>query len=84
MTNPFTRSRPRPRSSQLASVLERPTHAHVVDSDFCYSKCRFVVTCSCGASHETRYIDEALEWSSMHRELAPLADTMAGANQIHD
>jgi hypothetical protein len=80
MTNPFTRSR----RSHLASVLERPTHAHVVDSDFCYSKCRFVVTCSCGASHETRYIDEALEWSSMHRELAPLADTMAGANQIHD
>ena len=80
MTNPFTRSR----RSHFTSVLERPTHAHVVDSDFCYSKCRFVVTCSCGASHETRYIDEALEWSSMHRELAPLADTMAGANQIHD
>jgi hypothetical protein len=42
------------------------------------------VTCSCGASHETRYIDEALEWSSMHRELAPLADTVAGANTLHD
>ncbi len=80
MTNPFHRVRRNP----IGAVLERPIKAHIVDSDFCYSKCRFIVTCSCGASHETRYIDEALEWSSMHRELAPLADTMAGALTSHD
>lgn len=79
MTNPFHKAR----KSSAATVLERSAKAHMVDSDFCYSKCRFVVTCSCGASHETRYIDEALEWSSMHRELAPLADTMAGALTSH-
>ena len=80
MTNPFHKVR----RSQAGTVLERPDKAHAVNSDFCYSKCRFIVTCSCGASHETRYIDEALEWSSMHRELAPLADTVAGANTLHD
>lgn len=80
MTNPFLRHR---RNSE-STVLVAPVKAHLVDSDFCYRKCRFIVTCSCGASCDTRYIDEALEWSSMHRELAPLADTMDGAITPND
>jgi hypothetical protein len=79
MTNPFHKVR----RYSPGTVLERPVNAHTVESDFCYGKCRFIVSCSCGATHETRYIDEALEWSSMHRELAPLADTMAGALSSH-
>jgi len=81
MSNPFAR-----RSKNASgAVLDRgPESGHVIDSDFCTSKCRFVMACSCGANHETRYIDEALEWSAMHRELAPLADQLATSKPSHD
>lgn len=49
---------------------------HVIDSDFRTAICRFVLDCSCGAHHETRYIDEAHEWRQLHAMLAPLADQL--------
>lgn len=80
MTNPFNRRG----NATSGSVLERPTTCqHRVESDFSHTKCRFVLTCTCGASHETRYIDEALEWSTMHKELAPLADQLANPRSCH-
>lgn len=79
MTFPFIK---RTRST---TVLEHPRNsAHIIDSDFSHRTCRFVLKCSCGSSHETRYIDEALEWSAMHRELAPLADQLDHAVAQHD
>jgi len=52
---------------------------HRTDSTFRYARCRFVLTCSCGATHDTPFIDEALEWQELHRRLAPLADAL-GSN----
>jgi len=49
---------------------------HRVDSTFDYSTCHFVLTCSCDARYETNHIDEALEWSEMHKAMAPLADQL--------
>lgn len=49
---------------------------HRVDSTFDYSTCHFVLTCSCDARFETNHIDEALEWSEMHKAMAPLADQL--------
>ena len=73
MTNPFVRKVARGNSS----VLEISTSkAHVIETDFCTGKCRFVLECTCGATHETRYIDEALEWVEMHKELAKRADQL--------
>ena len=73
MTNPFARKGARGN----ASLMERTApKTHVIDTDFCTGKCRFVLECTCGSSHETRYIDEALEWVEMHRELAELADQL--------
>ncbi len=81
MSNPFARKT----KSAPGSVLDRAMEpGHTIESDFCTSKCRFVLECSCGAAHETRYIDEALEWSAMHRELAPLADQLANTTPAHD
>lgn len=80
MTNPFHRAR----RHTTGTVLDRPINNHQVNSDFCYRTCHFVLTCSCGAGHETRYIDEALEWSSMHKEFASLADQLGEANPHHD
>ncbi len=73
MANPFTRKAHR----GDASLLERPApKTHQIETDFCTSKCRFVLECRCGATHETRYIDEALEWVEMHKELAELIDQL--------
>jgi hypothetical protein len=74
---------PRPLLGRRASSdAARPTRPddecrHVVESDFSFEVCRFVLTCSCGDAHETRYIDEALEWRELHLSLAPLADRLA-------
>ena len=73
MTNPFVRKAVR----GDASLMERSVpKTHVIETDFCTGKCRFVLECTCGATHETRYIDEALEWVEMHKELAELADQL--------
>ena len=73
MTNPFVRKAGRGN----ASVLEfSAPKAHVIETDFCTGKCRFVLECTCGATHETRYIDEALERVEMHKEFAALADQL--------
>jgi len=53
----------------------RPVHS--IESGFCMAICRFVLDCSCGAHHDTPYIDEALEWRELHQLLAPLADQLA-------
>lgn len=50
---------------------------HQTESSFRYASCRFVLTCSCGATHDTPFIDEALEWQELHRRLAPLTDALA-------
>lgn len=73
MTNPFTK---RGKNASGTVVDREHVNKHQVESDFVHTKCRFVLTCSCGATHETRYIDEALEWSSMHKEFAPLSDQL--------
>jgi hypothetical protein len=79
MTFPFIKK------TRNSTVLEHPVKSgHVIDSDFSHRTCRFELNCTCGASHETRYIDEALEWSSLHRELAPLADQLDHAVAQHD
>ena len=73
MTNPFVRKAVR----GDASLMERSVpKTHVIETDFCTGKCRFVLECTCGATHETRYIDEALEWVEMHKEFAALADQL--------
>lgn len=51
--------------------------AHLIESGFCMAICRFVLDCTCGAHHDTPYIDEALEWRELHERLAPLADQLA-------
>lgn len=53
--------------------------AHRVESTFSAAICRFVLSCSCGECHETRYIDEALEWRELHLALAPLSDRLASS-----
>jgi hypothetical protein len=58
------------------AAIERPVSAHEIESDFRRAICRFVIDCSCGAHHETPFIDEALEWREMHSRLAPLTDRM--------
>lgn len=73
MTNPFVRKAGR--GNALVLELSAPK-AHVIETDFCTGKCRFVLECMCGAAHETRYIDEALEWIEMHKELAELTDQL--------
>jgi hypothetical protein len=79
MTFPFIKK------TRNSTVLEHPVKSsHVIDSDFSHRTCRFVLNCTCGASHETRYIDEALEWSAMHRELAPLVDQLDKTDVQHD
>lgn len=67
---PFRRTR------TAVSTIEFPESAHVMESTFCYAKCRFVLTCTCGEEFDTPYIDEALEYRQMHLELAPLADLL--------
>jgi hypothetical protein len=66
------------RSSEVAhrTAQDARTPAHVVTSDFSTATCRFVLECTCGARFDTNYIDEALEWHELHRELAPLADQL--------
>ena len=80
MTNPFTKRG----KSASGTVLEHESVTrHQVESDFVPTKCRFVLTCSCGTTYETRYIDEALEWSSMHKEFAPLSDQLVQMTDHH-
>ena len=54
-----------------------PAPDHVMDSDFVVGLCRFTLTCTCGATFDTPYIDEALELRELHEALAPLADQLA-------
>jgi hypothetical protein len=49
---------------------------HRVESTFEYSTCHFVLICTCGTRYETNHIDEALEWSEMHKAMASLADQL--------
>jgi hypothetical protein len=49
---------------------------HRVESTFDNGTCHFVLTCSCGTGFETNHIDEALEWSEMHKAMASLADQL--------
>jgi len=58
--------------------LQPPLHdaGHTITSSFNYGLCRFVLDCTCGAHHDTPYIDEALEYREMHERLAPLADQL--------
>lgn len=65
-----------PFGRRAQAVIERPVPAHQIESDFCMAICRFVLECSCGAHHETPYIDEALEWRELHSRLAPLVDQL--------
>ena len=74
MTNPFIRRAHRGSTFLLEQSAPK---AHQIETDFCTGKCRFVLQCRCGATHETRYIDEALEWVELHKELAELADQLA-------
>ena len=57
-------------------VVDKPAPAHHIESDFRAAICRFTLDCSCGAHHETPFIDEALEWREMHTLLASLADQL--------
>ena len=50
---------------------------HRVESTFDYSTCHFVLTCTCTTRFETNHIDEALEWSEMHKAMASLADQLS-------
>ncbi|MCX6431658.1 MAG: hypothetical protein NTX29_02370 [Actinobacteria bacterium] len=59
----------------LDATMSAPEH--VMDSDFVVGLCRFTLTCSCGATFDTPYIDEALELRELHESLAPLADQLA-------
>jgi len=63
-------------SRRESPVLQRSVPAHQIESDFCMAICRFVLECSCGARHETPYIDEALEWHELHLRIAPLTDEL--------
>jgi len=63
-------------SRRHVAVMDRPVDAHQIESDFRMAICRFVLDCSCGAHHETPFIDEALEWRDLHSRLAPLADRL--------
>lgn len=47
-----------------------PTLAHEIESTFSRGRCRFVLECTCGAHHDTPFIDEALNWWESHRILA--------------
>lgn len=61
----------RSRSSQPAtagSVIARPRHR--VESAFIVGRCRFTLDCSCGAHHDTPFIDEALSWREQHLQQA--------------
>jgi hypothetical protein len=50
---------------------------HDMTSEFSVGQCRFVITCTCGASFDTPYIDEALEIRELHLAMAPLVDQLA-------
>lgn len=66
-----------PPFGRRATTLEsKVIPAHQIESDFCRAICRFTLDCSCGAHHETPFIDEALEWREMHSRLAPIADQL--------
>lgn len=62
--------------TDTARPAERSLPAHVVESGYRADRCRFEVACSCGAIHDTPFIDEALEWRELHLQLAPLADQL--------
>lgn len=64
------------RRPQAKTIEYSKASGHRIESGFDASVCRFHSVCACGAEFETRYIDEALEWSEMHLELAPLADQL--------
>jgi hypothetical protein len=65
------------RRDALGATVVLPQSAHDIESGFSYQICRFVLDCSCGAHHDTPFIDEALEWRELHAQLAPLADQLA-------
>lgn len=63
---------------QPAARAARAVPAHALESAYLAERCRFEVRCTCGAVHDTPYIDEALEWRELHLRLAPLADRLPG------
>ena len=63
-----------------SSARGTSTPSHVVSSEFSTATCRFVLECTCGARFDTNYIDAALEWHELHRELAPLADQLGASD----
>jgi hypothetical protein len=64
-------------STTVAAPSSSRELGHRVESTFDYSTCHFVLTCSCTTRFETNHIDEALEWSEMHKAMAPLADQLS-------
>jgi hypothetical protein len=64
-------------STAVATPSSSRELGHRVESTFDYSTCHFVLTCTCASRYETNHIDEALEWSEMHRAMAPLADQLS-------
>lgn len=70
------RSETRLRDQHADASAAKPVPAHVLDSGYLADRCRFEIRCSCGAVHDTPYIDEALEWRELHLRLAPIADRL--------
>lgn len=64
------------RSNAPVSLEPKLVPAHAIESTFCAGRVRFELECSCGATFDTPYIDEALEWHEMHLRLAPIADQL--------
>jgi len=52
----------------LGAVITRPRHR--VESGFSVGRCRFTLDCTCGAHHDTPFIDEALAWREQHQRQA--------------
>lgn len=67
-------ARSRPEGHAPTPAVRNP---HEITSDYLMATCRFTVSCTCGASIDTRYIDEALEWRQLHQELGPLVDQLS-------
>jgi len=62
--------------SATVDTTSQQATAHHMLSDYSAGLCRFTLTCSCGETFDTPYIDEALELRELHERLAPLADQL--------
>jgi len=63
--------RSRPHASEatpVGTLLVPPRHR--VESGFSVGRCRFTLDCTCGAHHDTPFIDEALTWREQHQRQA--------------